>query len=435
MAAGSFPKDAPSDLANQEYKELRSCPGWLITSLKLLPGELAGWLLVLLWLSPVSVQLAVGQSSVDLSVRLTSDEASRPAEAQAAEPTETVEAEATVAADDSSPAVDASAADTAVTESNDANQVPKEAAAKEAEEGRQAAGIDSEHRLSVEPHRTMLPKDRPGWLVAEPNLEAPIHQFVVQSIPTSILAEVDANLDASLVESLRNYACTLLRDERAGERLQDRLTATFARINLVDEAKSYTAELQTAAGPMHQKWVMVEFTPEQRRQLSLWHGQALQRERLLPLGLGLVGLLTVVATSYLMLQRRGRKSAVPLAQLAQPLETGQRSSCRGSTAGKLLLITAALLGLWTIGSYRTSSHAKVDRPAVVDPHHRAAEVAAAAKQKVAAKRERTKQKIKGAVQPGPDLPRELPEGGELIESIGVKPPSPPSLPRSPSASR
>ncbi len=169
--------------------------------------------------------------------------------------------------------------------------------------------VDDEPReLSVEPLSPLLPKDRPSWIDLEPQYDSDVHRFVVVSLSTPDKSELPSHLDAPLEAEVQQYV-NLQLGEGAGDQLADRLSAAFIRSNFVDDNKSYIAELQTSGGPHFQQWVMVEVTAEQRQQLRLWYNQALQRQRILPLSLGIAGLLSLVGLANLGFRRRSQRSA------------------------------------------------------------------------------------------------------------------------------
>jgi hypothetical protein len=226
------------------------------------------------------------------------------------------------------------------------------------------------HTLSVEPSSQLLPKDRPAWIGSEPDLESSTHQFVVQSIPTSLKDEVESNLDAPLEESMQGYLNSMLGDNRAGELLRDRIDASFIRRNLLEEAKSYVAELQTAVGPVYQKWVMVEISPKQREQFRLWYNQHQQRQRLAPLGLAIAGLISLVGMSHLVLRRRcGRLADTALPPfnadaMGNPPGTNKfQSKCRwkGNIAALLAIGIAVIIATSTSTIKSSSKSKKTDR--------------------------------------------------------------------------
>lgn len=226
------------------------------------------------------------------------------------------------------------------------------------------AEVSSEnpHPLSVEPTSQMLPKDRPGWIDSDPDFKSPTHQFIVASIPTAVKSELDSNLDATLVAALKNYLSQQMGED-AGPLLEPRLTPAFIRTNFVDETKSYVAEMATGEGPLFQKWVMVEVTPQQREQLKLWHSEQIQRQRVLPLGLGLAGLLTAIGITHFVLKRRGaqtgNRDAAQSKGLNQALESPPMATRCGRFARRYGLMTVVAVGIavaWLASSESHSSH-------------------------------------------------------------------------------
>jgi hypothetical protein len=175
-----------------------------------------------------------------------------------------------------------------------------------------------EQELSVAPGKTLLPDDRPNWITLEPDYSTDTHRLVVSSIPTARRDDTESNLDAPLEEALRNYVCEQFDDEHAGRLLENRLSAAFIRTNLIDDKLSYTAELSTSGGEMYQKWVMVEVTKEQRQQLQTWYREQVQRERILPLGVGVVGLLGLIGLLNLGFRKVSRNKPT-----IQPLKVAQ----------------------------------------------------------------------------------------------------------------
>lgn len=231
------------------------------------------------------------------------------------------------------------------------------------EDSQLSAEPDS-HPLSVEPSSHLLPKDRPAWISSEPDLDSPVHRFVVQSIPTSVESEVESNLDAPLEESLQAYVDSLFGNDHAGRQMRERLSASFIRKNLLEESKSYVAELQTAVGPVYQKWVMVEVSPKQREQLSLWYAQYQQRQRLTPIGLIALSLISLVAVSHLILRRRcaqiASKATAPQALEVDPASgparayqhgmkpTGARPRSMGNTVAMFAMSVAFAIAVFLV---------------------------------------------------------------------------------------
>jgi hypothetical protein len=342
---------------------------------------LVGCLAFLVLLSPLSVQLANGQVSVTITILInavvdepltatTEPTDPPPAEAAAAEQTPNAAAEQTsvdepVGTQPESSSTEspqelpaASGTTTQETrESGDASAPLAEVVEISAESSiSESSGPAApqqptpplEQPLSVGPVRPLIPEDRPNWIMLEPDYSADIHRFVVSSIPTTRESDVDANLDAPLEEALRSYVAEQFTDDRAGEMLTGRLSAAFIRTNLVDDQLSYTAELSTTSGGMFQKWVMVEVSGEQREQLQTWYREQVQRERILPLGLGVAGLLSVVGLLNVVFRKAAGKTPVQAA--AQPLqlavvepEATKKACC--SKKGRLGLAVAIAIAI------------------------------------------------------------------------------------------
>jgi hypothetical protein len=296
---------------NQNYIRCRLSP------------TLVGWLAFLVLLSPLSVQLANGQVSVTITIFINAvvDEpltsTTEPTDPPPLAEVVDISAESSIA-DSSEPAT------------------PQEPTPP------------LEQPLSVGPVRPLIPEDRPNWITLEADYSADIHRFVVASIPTTRESDVDANLDSPLEEALRSYVAEQFADDRAGEMLQSRLSAAFIRTNLVDDQLSYTAELSTTSGGMFQKWVMVEVSGEQREQLQTWYREQVQRERILPLGFGVAGLLSVVGLLNFVFRKAASKT--PVQPTAQPLQLAVVEPVASKTAccskkGKLGLAVAIAIAI------------------------------------------------------------------------------------------
>ena len=65
------------------------------------------------------------------------------------------------------------------------------------------------------------------------------------------------------------------------------MNATMASSNIKTLNVGNNAELSTSTGPMYQKWVVLEITPEHRRHFVEESRQLEQRKRMVALGLGL----------------------------------------------------------------------------------------------------------------------------------------------------
>jgi hypothetical protein len=194
------------------------------------------------------------------------------------------------------------------------------------------------HPLSVEPTRQLLPRDRPEWISAQPDYQSDVHQFVVASIPTSDQSEVEASLDAALVEHLDAYLREMFSQASGAGADLEQLPSEFIRTNLIDDSKSYLAPIETASGPLYQKWVMVQVTPEQRAYLQGWYGQQIQRKRLVPLGIGLTALLTCIGLSSLILKRHSGQT-----KEVSPMAQAQHRQRRRFFPGKFAVVAAVVI--------------------------------------------------------------------------------------------
>ncbi len=176
---------------------------------------------------------------------------------------------------------------------------------------------DAVRELSVAPGtQPLLPADRPAWVGAQPELSSDIHRLSVGSLPTSNIKNADRSLDEPLMAAVNAYIDQHVLDPHDGVRsVQMHVDENYIRKNLIDHPEGYVAELKTSEGPMYQKWVSVHITPDQREQIRQWHREAVQRERLAPLGLGLLSVVGLIGLSHLVLRRRhGLPEAQPLSR-------------------------------------------------------------------------------------------------------------------------
>ncbi len=199
---------------------------------------------------------------------------------------------------------------------------------------------NQEKQLSVEPGATLLPADRPDWISKELDLKSATHRFVVSSFPTARESDIDSNLDACLEEATSNYVNQLLGDDRAGYLLAAHLSAAFVRTNLLDEKTAYVAELSTTGGAMFQKWVMVEVTKEQQEQIRTWYQERLQRQRIIPLGIGLAGFVAFVGACNLFFRRSASKSQQ--SPMLKVIGNPTTSACCGKRGGWGYLVAIAV---------------------------------------------------------------------------------------------
>ncbi|MBX3420802.1 MAG: hypothetical protein KF752_04515 [Pirellulaceae bacterium] len=270
-------------------------------------GESPVWIVafLMLVLSPISVRVAVGQSSVDVSVEITERAADHAGqEISATSDSKKPEALQEAKSADQSSDVDTDAAQPAILEESATLERESAANSQPSTIAAEASPAGPAHPLSVEPGSALLPKDRPDWTNAAADYQSEIHHFVVQSIPTTLEDELDASLNAALEAAMREYVVQLTSNSQAAQILSSHLSADFIRKNLLRDGHEYVAQIQTSSGPLFQKWVMVDVTPEQRRQLALWLNQQRQGERIWRLGLAVGGLLSLLGLSHLWLRRR-----------------------------------------------------------------------------------------------------------------------------------
>lgn len=169
--------------------------------------------------------------------------------------------------------------------------------------------------LSVSPgSQPLLPEGRPAWVGSPPDLSNPRrHRLFVGSYPTSSLDEVESALDKPMVAAVVFY---LEEEVLEGHEADDlSITPDFIRRNLLDASTEYLAELNTSTGPAYQKWVVLEITPEHRQHFVDAYRQVEQRKRIVALGLGVMGILSITGVAHLAFNRRRRRYA----QLVQPV--------------------------------------------------------------------------------------------------------------------
>ncbi|MCA9132282.1 MAG: hypothetical protein KDA45_03980, partial [Planctomycetales bacterium] len=165
--------------------------------------------------------------------------------------------------------------------------------------------------LSLPPGRApLLPADRPAWVGAPPDYTTSVHRLVVGSLVTQDAQQADALLDEPLESAVLEYVDEVLFPQsRASAALRSKVSAAYIRKNLIDHPQGYVARMNAGSEAMYQKWVQLTITAQQRAQMQDWYRQAVQRRRLAPLGLGLVGVLGVVGLANLALRRTVRKSS------------------------------------------------------------------------------------------------------------------------------
>lgn len=164
---------------------------------------------------------------------------------------------------------------------------------------------EENHELSVEPGKLqLLPDDAPAWVGSLPDFTDHDHRLFVGGHIAESANEAADGLDTPLIAAVNQYIdAHLLERDGAARALAGKITVDYVWKNLIDDRAGYTAQLNTPGQPMFQKWVTVSITPEQRAAILRWDREALQRERLAPIGLGLVGLLGGVGLLHLILRR------------------------------------------------------------------------------------------------------------------------------------
>ena len=190
------------------------------------------------------------------------------------------------------------------------SEVPAAAASKPPAAPRPAehsrSGWDDRHQeLSVEPGLApLLPSDAPAWISTSLDLNAHVHRLPVGGPIAEDEAHAARDMDEALLAAVRRYIDEHIAHRRGAAASMPQVTADFIWKNLVDEPQGYVARLTTTSLPMYQKWVLISITPEQRDIMEQWGRQALQRQRLAPLGAGTLGVLGCVGMAHLLLSFR-----------------------------------------------------------------------------------------------------------------------------------
>jgi hypothetical protein len=167
----------------------------------------------------------------------------------------------------------------------------------------------SVQELSIEPgSQPLLPEDAPAWIGALPETTGAVHRVHVGGQIADSPEEAAQLLDEALVNALSRYLeQSVLEPRRAVAGLRKRLTPDYIWKNLIDDPAGYTARLNTSGTPLFQKWVTLSITPEQRDIIAAWNREALQQQRLAPVGLGMLGLLGSVGLLHIIFKGRQPK--------------------------------------------------------------------------------------------------------------------------------
>jgi hypothetical protein len=286
------------------------------------------WCLALVaLLCPIGAGMAWGQTSLSITVLLVSCQD---------DPDDKVKPTAEVQSFDQ----ESSTADTSEKSSHSS------AANAQEIQGESQPTVELEKQLSVRPLSSLLPADRPAWITDEADYSGSTHLLVVASVPTTRESDLDANLNASLEESVRSYIEEQWKDGYASEKLRHKLSAEFIRKNFLDNKHVYVAQLETSSGPMFQKWVRLEITDKQREQLQHWYRERVQRDRLIPVGVLVGGLAGFLGICHLTLRRMASKATdTDQRPEVSPAAVSKKLACCGKKArfGYLFAIAVAII--------------------------------------------------------------------------------------------
>jgi hypothetical protein len=168
-------------------------------------------------------------------------------------------------------------------------------------------GPSGPRELSVPPvTQPLLPADRPAWVGAAPDLSNFHHRLFIGSYPVQSAVDVDAALDEPMLAAVYAYLDEQVFFEK-GPAGHVELDAGYIRRNLLQPGVEYVAELATSEGPLYQKWVILEITPEHRLHFQNLYRQAEQRKRLGWLGGAAALLITTVGVANWGFRRRSRR--------------------------------------------------------------------------------------------------------------------------------
>ncbi|MGN6548063.1 MAG: hypothetical protein ACTHK7_23715 [Aureliella sp.] len=257
----------------------------------------------------------------------------------------------------------------------EAGTPPAPAATSKPEPTSQSTDVDTDQvrELSVSPElKPLLPADRPAWVGAPPDLSnSHRHRLFVGSLPSSSIEEAEATLDQPMVTAVRGYIDEQVLGGHGANELD--ITADFIRHNLLDRSTDYVAELSTSSGPMYQKWVVLEITPEQRQYFIEAHRQVQQRKRMVALGLGVAAVMGLMGSAHLAFNRRRRRYVqavqpvvhAPLHHLEPeaPQRSGRLLWTLAGCLGGLMLLGVLFLGSVTIIHKSRTTHSLHRGPA------------------------------------------------------------------------
>ncbi len=339
-------------------------------------------LATLLWISaPLAVNVTLGQDGLSLRVQppaAGSAPVPNPPAASAAADAAPEKTTPSVADGPEQPDSDSDASDSstpAVASAATSNTTSEVASESDfaADLGADSSDTETEsvRTLSVEPgSQPLLPKDRPAWVGAEADYTDDTHRLFVGSIPVADQDRADRALDEPLLAALGTYVSDqVLQDPTITDVVRKlQLPNSYIRKNLINDPEGYMLEITTSNGPMYQKWVALEITPPQRRQLEAWYREAEQRDRIFPLGAGLAAVVGLVGLSHLVLRRKsGISSTRPLAKEALA-QTVSPPPAKKSVGLLFMLVMAVLLvipGLLLVFLLAPSQHVSAERMEVI----------------------------------------------------------------------
>lgn len=334
-------------------------------------SQMLGLLVCLAWLFPPALNVAVGQEGTFI-------ELNPPAEGAPPSPGRPVasldsKSEKPVAEISEDSVLEAQHAGVETAEDSTAPDVEIPPAETE------AAQVD-QVELSVEPgspsalpgSKPLLPENRPAWVGANPDYSGKNHRLFVGSLPMAKQSEADRGLDEPMMAAFNAYLDDhLLGSGDASQQLG--LDDNFIRRNLINDPIGYMAEITTSEGPMYQKWVTLEVTPAQQKQLKKMHQEAVQLQRIKPLALGLLGLLGFVGVAHMTMKRKkGVASITPLdgeqlAAVDRPSQHMPAPGRRSSGFGWLFLVAMFFLPLGLVVLFLVPAATSVQRIEVQGP--------------------------------------------------------------------
>ena len=306
-------------------------------------SQLLGMLVCLAWLFPPTLNVAIGQEGTFIQLN---------PPAEGAPPTP---GRASTLGQASTESIVAEISSEDLGEAELESVIEENASSAENLVQENAEGV-GQVELSVEPgsqpllpgSRPLLPENRPAWVGADPDYSGKNHRLFVGSLPMAKQSEADRGLDEPMMAAFNAYLDDhLLGDSEASQHLA--LGDDFIRRNLINDPIGFMAEITTSQGPMYQKWVTLEITPAQQKQIKKMHQEAVQLQRIKPIAIGLAGLLGLVGLMHISTKRKkGVASVTPLdreqlAAMDRPSQHMPQPRKRSSGFGLLVLAGLFLL--------------------------------------------------------------------------------------------